>query len=256
MATALVTGASSGIGRELARLARSDGHDVVLVARREALLHTLANELGGATVIALDLSRRDAVGELLAQVPEVDLLINSAGFGDARPFAEADAQRQLEMIDLNVRALVELTRAYLPGMVARRFGRVLNVASTAAFQPGPYMANYFASKAYVLSFSEALAEEVRGTGVTVSALCPGVTDSEFHAVAGLASARAFMLAMPSAASVARRGYEAMLNGTTVTVTGAFNRAGTVAVRLLPRSLVRRAVKVVLRAARQASARHG
>lgn len=249
MSTALVTGASSGIGRELAKLLRRDGHELVLVARRETALHELAHELGGATVVALDLSQRGAVASLTSLVPEVDLLINNAGFGDSGPFAEADPARQLEMIDLNVRALTELTRAYLPGMVQRRFGRVMNVASTAAFQPGPFMATYFASKAYVLSFSEALAEEVRGTGVTITALCPGVTESEFHAVAGLGTTKVGMIKKPSAASVAEQGYDAMLAGTTVVVTGVFNKVGTLGVRVVPRALVRRLVKFVLKRVR-------
>jgi len=248
MSTALVTGASSGIGRELAKLLRADGHEVVLVARREAALNALAVEIGGATVIAIDLSQRDAIARLVAQVPDVDLLINNAGFGDAGPFAEANVERQLEMIDLNVRAVTELTRAYLPGMVQRRFGRVMNLASTAAFQPGPFMATYFASKAYVLSFTEALAEELRGTGVTVSALCPGTTTSEFHGIAGLAESRVTKVKMSSAASVAKEGYEGMLAGRTVIVTGLFNKVGTVAVRLAPRAVVRRAVRFVLKAA--------
>ncbi|MDE3107434.1 MAG: SDR family oxidoreductase [Acidobacteriota bacterium] len=249
MTTALITGASSGIGREFARLLRADGHQVVLVARREAALLALAEELGGATVIALDLSQRDAVARLKAQVPNVDVLINNAGFGDVGPFAEADADRQLEMIDLNVRCVSELTKAYLPGMVQRRFGRVLNVASTAAFQPGPFMATYFASKAFVLSFSEALAEELRGTGVTVTALCPGVTESEFHAVAGLGETKVAHVKMPSAASVAAQGYEALLAGTTVVVTGTLNKLGTIGVRFLPRTVVRKLVKLVLKRSR-------
>lgn len=250
MSRALVTGASSGIGRELAKLLRRDGHELILVARRESALHELAQELGGATVVALDLSQRDAVARLTSLVPDVDLLINNAGFGDTGPFAEADGARQLEMIDLNVRALTELTRAYLPGMAQRRFGRVMNVASTAAFQPGPYMATYFASKAYVLSFSESIAEEMRGSGVTVTALCPGVTESEFHAVAGMGSTKLGMIKMPTAASVAEEGYDAMLAGTTVVVTGLFNKAGTVGVRLLPRAVVRRLVKFVLKRSRE------
>lgn len=249
MSTALVTGASSGIGREVAKLLRADGHDLVLVARREAALNELATEMGGARVVVMDLSQRDAVARLVAQVPDVDVLVNNAGFGDTGPFVEADPSRQLEMIDLNVRAIVELTRAYLPGMVQRRFGRVLNVASTAAFQSGPYMATYFASKAFVLSFSEALSEELRGSGVTVTALCPGFTDTEFQGVAGMATSKVSMLKAPSAASVAQEGYAAMKAGKTLIVTGLFNRLGVVGVRLMPRAIVRRMVKVVLKISR-------
>ena len=246
MSTALVTGASSGIGRELAKLLRADGHDLVLVARRESALNALADEIGGATVIAMDLSSPEAVTRLVARVPDVDLLVNNAGFGDSGAFVETDGQRQLEMVDLNVRAVVELTRAYLPGMVQRRFGRVLNVASTAAFQAGPYMATYFATKAFVLSFSESLSEELRGSGVTVTALCPGVTETEFQSVAGLSSSKVAMVKMPSASDVASQGYAAMKVGKTLVVPGVFNRLGVVGVRLLPRVVVRRLVKVVLK----------
>ena len=249
MSTALITGASSGIGREFAKLLRADGHQVIVVARREAALRTLAEEIGGATVIVLDLSRNDAVAQLVAQVPDVDVLINNAGFGDSGPFVESDPQRQLDMINLNVRCVSELTRAYLPGMVQRRFGRVLNVASTAAFQPGPFMATYFATKAFVLSFSEAVAEELRGTGVSVTALCPGVTQSEFHAVAGLGETKVARVKMPTAASVAAQGYEALLGGSTVVVTGTLNKIGTLGVRIVPRSVVRKLVKLVLKRSR-------
>ena len=137
MSRALVSGASSGIGRELARLLARDGHEVILVARRERELRELADEIGGATVLAIDLAERGAVERVVRAAGDVDVLVNNAGFGDYGPFVTSDVTRQLAMIDLNVRALTELTHAYLAGMVRRRFGRVLNVASTAAFQPGP-----------------------------------------------------------------------------------------------------------------------
>lgn len=241
-----MTGASSGIGRELARLLARDGYEVVLVARREALLNEVAAEIGGARVVSLDLRDHDAAVRLKNLVSDVDLLVNNAGFGDSGPFAESDSLRQLEMIDVNVRVVNELSRLYLPGMIQRRHGRILNVASTAAFQSGPYMATYFATKAFVLSFSEALAEELRGTGVSVTALCPGLTQSEFHAVAGVGESRVAFMKMARAESVARAGYEALLAGRVLVVPGVTNRVWVVLVKVLPRLWVRRTLKVVLR----------
>ncbi|MGY1712192.1 SDR family NAD(P)-dependent oxidoreductase [Geodermatophilus sp. SYSU D00758] len=239
---ALVTGASGGIGLELARLLAADGHRLTLVARSRDRLEQLAAELGGAEVVALDLAEPGAPGRVVAAAPEVDVLVNNAGYGDFGPFERSDLGRQLGMVDLNVRALTELTHRHLPGMLARRQGRVLNVASTAAFAPGPLMAVYYATKAYVLSFSEALAEETRGTGVTVTALCPGPTASGFQAAAAMGTSRLVAgRRLPSAADVAREGYAAMLAGRPVAVTGGLNRAMAGAVRFAPRPLVRRAV---------------
>ncbi|HLN57107.1 MAG TPA: SDR family oxidoreductase, partial [Thermoanaerobaculia bacterium] len=191
---ALVTGASSGIGKELARLIAADGYDLVLVARRQERLEELARELSvahgvSARVIAADLADPDSpkriVEELEAERIAVDVLVNNAGFGIYGRLWNSDITRQLEIIQVNVVALTDLTGRLLPGMVSRKRGRIVNVASTAAFQPGPYQAVYYATKAYVLSFSEAIAEELKGTGVTVTALCPGPTTTEFQEAAGL-----------------------------------------------------------------------
>lgn len=244
---ALVTGASGGIGRELARLLARDGHELILVARRRDLLEGLAGETGNARVLTADLSDHSAPAAIVEQVPDVDILVNNAGHGDFGRFGESDRRRQLAMIDVNVRALTELTHRYVPGMLERRRGRILNVASLAAFQPGPLMAVYYATKAYVLSFSEALHEELRGSGVTVTALCPGPTASGFFDVARiprnrLVSARG----LPSSTQVASEGYRAMLRGRAVAVTGLGNRVLATSVRLAPRALVRRAVHRIQR----------
>src|SRR3954468_23497255 len=225
---AVVTGASAGIGRELADILAREGHDLVLVARREAELKTLAEELlqrHGAisTVAPVDLSQPDAADQVLAAIgPEaaVDVLVNNAGFGGHGAFAERPRSDELRMLAVNVVALTDLTRVLLPGMVARGHGRVLNVGSTAAFQPGPFMAVYYATKAYVLSLSQALAEETRGTGVTVTCLCPGVTDTEFHGVAGTDAQplTSGALSMPARA-VAEAGYRAMMRGKLIVVPG-------------------------------------
>lgn len=187
---ALVTGASSGIGAAFARALRSRGRKLVLVARRGERLRALAGELGGesqAAVVVMDLTERGAGERLAAEVASrgfaVDLLVNSAGVGHTAPFAEERRERALAMIDLNVRAVVELTHAFLPGMLARGRGRIVNVASNAAFQPVPFLTVYAATKAFVLSFTEGLATELAGTGVRVQALCPGLTATEFLEVA-------------------------------------------------------------------------
>jgi short-subunit dehydrogenase len=241
MPTALVTGASSGIGLEIARILAKD-YDVVLVARRADKLEALAAEIGGARVVAVDLADPAGPRRLIAEVPAVDVLVNNAGFGDFGPFADAEEARLDEMIELNVGALTRLTRAYLPGMCERGQGRVLNVASTASFQPGPLMAVYYATKAYVLSLSEALAEETRGTGVTVTALCPGPTASGFQAGAAMENSRLVKgRKLPSAASVAAFGVKAMQRGDVVAVPGFANKVMAASIRVSPRPIVRRLV---------------
>jgi hypothetical protein len=250
MTTALVTGASSGIGREFAKLLHAEGHDVVMMARRKDELEALAAELGNTRtrVIPVDLAAPGAVGAVVSLVPDVDILINNAGYGDYGPFHDADPHKTLGMIQLNVVALTELTRRYLPGMVERGRGRVLNVASTAAFQPGPLMSVYYATKAYVLSLSEGIAEELRGTGVTVTALCPGPTASGFQAGAAMGESRLVKgRKLPTAAHVARAGLKAMNEGRAILVPGLSNKLGAVSVRFLPRSWVRRIVKRAQRA---------
>jgi len=248
---ALVTGASAGIGRELAKVLAREGHDLVLVARRQAELDELAGTLKeqyGATaqVVAVDLSVPDAAAKVLAELgadPRIDVLVNNAGFGGHGSFASRDRDADLRMVAVNVVALTDLTKLVLPGMIGRGRGRVLNVASTASFQPGPFMAVYYATKAYVLSLSEALAEEVSGTGVTVTCLCPGVTDTEFHAVAGTDAQPLTqgMLSM-SAASVAEAGYKAMVRGKRVEIPGFHNKFGAQSVRFAPRGVVLKVVR--------------
>jgi short-subunit dehydrogenase len=241
MATAVVTGASSGIGLEIARILAAD-HDVVLAARRADKLEALAAELGNARVVVVDLADPAGPRKLVADVPDVDVLVNNAGFGDFGPFADPSEARLEEMVELNVGALTRLTRAYLPRMLARGSGRVLNVASTASFEPGPLMAVYYATKAYVLSLSEALAEETRGSGVTVTALCPGPTASGFQAGASMEESRLVKgRKLPTPDKVAAYGVKAMQRGDVVAVPGLGNKLLAMSVRFTPRPLVRRLV---------------
>ena len=241
MTTALVTGASGGIGLEIARVLATD-HDLVLVARSGERLRDVAAELGGARVLALDLAAPGAIARIVDEVPEVEVLVNNAGVGDFAPFAEADPAKLDTLIALNIGALTGLTRAYLPGMLSRGHGRILNVASTASFQPGPLMAVYYATKAYVLSLSEALAEETRGSGVTVTALCPGPTASGFQAGAAMEGSRLVRgRKLPTAASVAAYGVAAMRKGDAVAVPGVMNKMFATSIRFTPRPIVRRMV---------------
>jgi short-subunit dehydrogenase len=249
MAVALVTGASSGIGLELARLLARDGHDIALVARGAAKLGEVADELSEAyrvtaTPLPVDLSHPGAAAELMAALDgrEIDVLVNNAGFGAVGRFAETELAAQIAMLQLNVVTLTELTGRLLPGMLARRRGRILNVASTAGFQPGPGMAVYYASKAYVLSFSEALAVEVGGRGVSVTALAPGVTETGFQQRAGASEILLTRLGGMSAADVAAAGYRGMLAGRALVVPGLVNKLGVQAVRVGPRWLVPRVVR--------------
>jgi uncharacterized protein len=243
LTTALITGASSGIGLELARRLAKDGHDVILVARSESKLRDLAAELGPSTrVIAADLSSPDAAASIHAQAPEVDILVNNAGVGDFGPFADAELAKTMSMIQLNVASLTELTHRYVGVMRTRGSGRIMNVASTAAFQPGPLMAVYYATKAYVLSFSEALSEELRGSGVTVTALCPGPTESGFQAGADMESSKLVRdRKLPSSADVAAFGVAAMMKGDPVAVPGLRNKVLASSVRFTPRPVIRRLV---------------
>lgn len=232
---ALVTGASSGIGLELARVLAREGHPLVLVARRTEPMRALADELSKAhgtacVVVGADLGQPEGVATVVREVRErqleVEVLVNNAGFGLAGGFTALPAESQLGMIDLNIRSLTALTHAFLPGMVARRRGYVLQVASSAAFQPGPFMAVYYASKAYVLSFSAALHEELRGTGVHVTALCPGYTETQFASrAAEHQTPRLFAgpLGRGDARHVAEVGYRALMRGRTVVVPGLVDR---------------------------------
>jgi short-subunit dehydrogenase len=241
---ALVTGASAGLGVDFARQLSARGRRLVLVARRKDRLDALAAELGNARAVELDLSEAGATDRLMADLTahgdEVDLLVNNAGFGLTGKFATLDGKRQRQMIDLNCGALVELAHAVLPDMIERGKGSILNVASTAAFQPGPGMAVYFATKAFVLSFSEALHEEVKGRGVTVSALCPGPTSTEFGAVAGFGPSNLLDKVAADSPSVVKAGLDGLEKGRAVTIPGLMNKATAQAGRFFPRSWVRRA----------------
>jgi short-subunit dehydrogenase len=244
--TALITGASAGLGRDFARLFAADGHDVILVARRRDRLEALAAELAaahgiGATAIDVDLADPSAPRRLVDRIRglglAVDFLVNNAGFGHTGAFADAPLERETGMIQVNVTALVELTGLLLPDMKARRRGRILNVGSTAGFQPGPFMATYYASKAFVNSFTEALAYELDGSGVTATLSCPGATATEFAGHAGNADSLLFKLGAADSAGVAREAYQAMLAGRRLVVHGMTNKLGVQALRVSPRSAV-------------------
>lgn len=249
--TALVTGASGGIGEELARLLAADGHDLVLVARSRDKLVRLAEELSGnhkimARVIAADLARAEAPSEIFDELRAdevvIDALINNAGFGSYGLFAETDLRSELDLLQVNIVALTHLTKLFLPPMIARRRGYLMNVASTAAFQPGPLMAVYYASKAYVLSLSEAIANECEGTGVVVSALCPGPTETGFVAAAGMGESKLFERGAMDARTVAEIGYRGMLEGKTIVIPGFRNALVARIVGCLPRRMVTKVVR--------------
>jgi short-subunit dehydrogenase len=248
----LLTGASAGIGAALARVIAADGYDLLLVARRQERLDALAAELPvAAHTMALDLADADAGERLEAAVATlgrpVDVLVNNAGFGASGLFAETDPARLGGMVDVNIAALVDLTRRFLPGMIERRRGGILNLASTAAFQPGPRLAVYYASKAFVLSLSEALSEETRGTGVTVTALCPGPTTSEFGAIAGMDRSRLFRYGRKmTAEDVAAIGWRAFRAGRRVVIAGATNRLGAAGAKLLPHRVLLPVVNMLQR----------
>ena len=243
---ALVTGASGGIGYELAVILARDGHDLVLVARRADKLAALAERLEldhgvRVRVIAKDLARPEAAAEihemLAAEGLAVDVLINNAGIGLLGKFAETGIESDVEMLRLNVESPTLLTRLLLPSMLERGSGRILNVASTAGLQPGPLMAVYYATKAYLLSLSEALANEVAGTGVTVTALCPGPTETSFSSHAGSEQSRLFKGPTMDARTVAEAGYAALMAGKPVVIPGVRNRLLAFGVRLAPRRVV-------------------
>jgi short-subunit dehydrogenase len=240
----LITGASAGLGAEFARQCAKRGEELVLVARRRDRLEALAAEVGRAHVIVVDLAAPGAAGKLIkaveAQGLAVSTLINNAGFGVTGRFAELPLARQRGMIDLNVAALIELTHLVLPGMRARREGGILNVASTAAFQPGPGFAVYFATKAFVLSFTEALHQELKRTGVKVSALCPGPTRTEFGEVAGVTSA-AFDKFAADAPTVVAAGLKGLDRNKAVVIPGLSNKLTAQSGRIIPRAAMRRIV---------------
>jgi uncharacterized protein len=250
---ALITGSSGGIGYEFARIHAENGDNLILVARNKCRLdeikESLEKEYGIAVyTIEKDLSETDAAREVFDETKEkgltVDYLINNAGFGDIALFAESDWNKQERMINLNVKALSQLTWLYLPGMIGRGFGRILNMASTASFQPGPTMSVYFATKAFVLSFSEAVNEEVRKMGVSVTALCPGSTESGFHAAALGENRIVKERSLPSARRIAEFGHKAMMKRRAVAIPGFKNSFMAASVRFMPRSLVVKAARMI------------
>jgi uncharacterized protein len=249
--TALITGASFGIGLELARIFAREGHNLVLVARSADKLRQLASELENAhgtrsLILAADLSDPGAAAYVLDQTTRanlaVDILVNNAGFGQYGFFVDNDLEECLKQIQLNITTLTHLTRLYLPDMVARARSeggnpRILNVASTAAFQAGPLMAVYYATKAYVLHFSEAIANELQGTGVTVTCLCPGPTATEFQKRANITGIRLTTLGTMDARTVAEDGYRGLMAGKPVVISGLKNWLVAQSVRFSPRRLV-------------------
>ena len=254
--TALITGASGGIGAELARLFARDKYNLVLVARSEEKLAALKAELEAAygvrvLAFAQDLSESGSAVHVADFIKTesltIDVLVNNAGFGDWGFFAESSLEKQREMMQLNVLTLTELVHLFLPGMLARKSGRVLNVASVASFMPGPKMAVYYASKAFVRSFSEALAVEVRGTGVTVTALCPGPVSTDFWNRAEAGSSSLFKhLVFADAKNVARCGYRAMQRGRVLAIPGAATKFFVLLSKMLPRAWVRTLVYLIQR----------
>ncbi|MEJ2719127.1 MAG: SDR family oxidoreductase [Deltaproteobacteria bacterium] len=254
MTTALVTGASTGIGRELSRLFALEGTNLVLVARRVERLNTLAAEISSkhgvrVNVLAKDLSLPTSADEIHAelgrQAIEVDILVNNAGAQVYGPFHEVDADRLLQLIQLNLVSLTRLTRLFLHGMIERGHGHILNLGSTGSFAPGPLNAVYCASKAYVLSFTEAIAEELAGTGITVTALCPGATVTEFAKRAGIEDVRLFRMSGMDAVKVARAGHQALLRGRRVVVPGLANKLTVLSAAFLPRRLVTKVSRVLM-----------
>jgi len=246
MSTVLITGASGGIGYELAKLFARDHHNLVLVARSADRLAQVAAELQaqGVTVktIALDLAAPHAPKFLFDQLQRegvaIDILVNNAGFGAFGEFAQMPEDEILGQIALNITALTQLTRLFLPSMMQRSGGKIMNVASTAAFQPGPLMAVYYATKAYVLSFSEAITNELRNSGVTVTCFCPGATHTGFAKRAGTEKSRLFkQLGAMSSEKVALDGYRALMEGRTLAISGAHNWLVAQSTRFAPRKMV-------------------
>ncbi len=250
--TALITGASAGFGVEFARLFARHHNDVILTARRADRLAELAASLEAeyqinTHVIVADLAAHDGARELFDEVQErgleVEYLVNNAGFGTFGAFVETDPDESMDLVRVNIAALTELTALFLPAMVERRSGRVLNVASAAAFQPGPLMATYYASKAYALHFSEALNEELEGKGVSVTALCPGPVMTEFQQVAGMeTSGLVLNKRLVSIEEVVEAGYDAMMHGKAYVIPGIGPKLLSFGVRFMPRRFVAKFVR--------------
>ncbi|MGL4608742.1 MAG: SDR family NAD(P)-dependent oxidoreductase [Trueperaceae bacterium] len=253
--TALITGASGGIGLDLAREFAKDGYNLVLVARSKDKLDSIAADFAkqyniNATVIAKDLAKASAPDELYNELKahniQIDALVNNAGFATYGKFVEIPLEKELQEMQLNMVTLTHLSKIFGKDMVARRNGKILNIASTAAFQPGPLMAVYYATKAYVLSFSEALANEMEGTGVTVTVLCPGPTESGFQERAAMQESKLIqkggIAKMMTSKEVAEQGYQATKRGQVTVIPGFANQFGTALPRLLPRKAVTRIVR--------------
>jgi len=255
--TALVTGASQGIGYELSRLIAQNGYNLVLVARDEHMLVRIADDLKGefgvkVKVVAMDLSQGSAPDEIFTELEReaipIDCLVNNAGFQEYGPFSETDLHKELQMIQLHIATLTHLTKLFLPGMLERSHGRIMNVGSTGSFTPGgPFNAVYCATKAYVLSFSEAISEELKGTGVTVTALCPGATSTEFARRADIEDIRLFRFqcGVMDARKVAEIGYHAMMKGERSVVAGMANKLTVLSLKLMPRGLMTTTARLLM-----------
>jgi len=251
MTYTLITGASSGIGYELAKVFAEQGHHLILTARSESKLQELKASVESqykvqAEVIPGDLSKPEGSQKLFQAIQNkglsINILVNNAGFGDHGFFHESNLEKDKEMIQVNITSLIELTHLFLPSLLKARSGKIMNVASTAAFQPGPLMAVYYATKAFVLFFSEGLCEELKGTAVTVTALCPGPTQSGFQKVANLKDV-SLLDATPMATShsVAVYGYKALMRNQVVAIPGVMNNVMATLIRFVPRAIVRRLV---------------
>ncbi|HEX4604808.1 MAG TPA: SDR family oxidoreductase [Candidatus Angelobacter sp.] len=243
--TALITGASSGIGLDLAQL-MAPRFDLIITARNQGELEKIAREIEAkhgnhVHVVPGDLTHPDTPQQIFNEVErralQVDVLINNAGFGGYGAFADSNLQDYMEMVQVNITALTALTKLVLPGMLQRKTGKILNVASTAGFQPGPLMAVYYATKAYVIMFSEAIANELKSSGITVTCLCPGATRTKFAQRADMENSRLFKLGAMRSIDVARAGYEGMMRGKTMVIPGLFNKALAQSIRFSPRRLV-------------------
>lgn len=252
--TALITGASSGLGMEFAKIFSREGYDLVIVARREGALYKLRLQLeteyhNHVEVFACDLSEEDAAYEIfnftLEKNIQVDVLVNNAGFGDFGNFWTVDSQRQRDLLQVNIVSLVQLTRYFMPGMTERHYGKILNLSSVASFCAGPKMSLYYASKEFVRSFSEAIAEEAKGTGVSVTALCPGPTATGFEKAAEMKNSKMFTFFHPATArEVAEAGYKAMMQKKVLRYYGISTKLMNIGARIAPRSISRKFAKKI------------
>jgi len=253
--TALVTGATSGIGYELSKLFAANGINLVLVARNQKRLTDVQRELSldysvKVEIISKDLSLSSAPNEIYSILQEkcifIDILVNNAGFNEYGPFYVTDMTKEIEMLQVNIASLTILTKLFLPGMLNQQYGRILNIGSTGSFAPGPFNAVYCATKAFVLSFSEAIAEEIKGTGVSVTVLCPGATKTEFAQRAQMEDVRVFKGNLMSAKRVAEIGYNALMKGKITTIAGLSNQLSILFLRFIPRNLVIKISKTMMK----------